>query len=52
MLQQTIQQNKQSKQNLLNRHVQKKINNVEYYVTLYKGIKQRLKFYSSLTELD
>ena len=50
MLQQTIQQNKQSKQYnktnkaskiYLTRHVQKKINNVEYYVTLYKGIEQR-----------
>ena len=41
MLQQTIQQFKQSKQIYLTRHVQKKIYNVEYYVTLYKGIKQR-----------
>ena len=40
MLQQTIQQNKASKI-YLTRHVQKKINNVEYYVTSYKGIEQR-----------
>ena len=41
-LQQTIglQQNKASKI-YFTRHVQKKINNVEYYVTSYKGIEQR-----------
>ena len=40
MLQQTTQQNKGSKI-YFTRHVQKKINNVEYYVTSYKGIEQR-----------